>query len=160
MKFQTSLLYLSFFMPMNVRNVFSIILAGLLLFSASWGTAHAQDVTQNNHLEYAVISPSSFSTGFNVWFRRAMDYNSYDVSYSFYANRETGYKYLVEVVYVLELIQDEEWILIMHIMFWRSNYIKNDGGLTSIWVLGSIKKMLATKHIDGLAFDQVNISYI
>lgn len=67
---------------------------------------------------------------------------------------------LVEVVYVLELIQDEEWILIMHIMFWRSNYIKNDGGLTSIWVLGSIKKMLATKHIDGLAFDQVNISYI
>lgn len=47
---------------------------------------------------------------------------------------------LVEVVYVLELIQDEEWILIMHIMFWRSNYIKNDGGLTSIWVLGSIKK--------------------
>ena len=80
-------------MSMNVRNVFSIILAGLLLFSASWGTAHAQDVTQNNHLEYAVISPSSSSTGFNAWFRRAMGYNSYDVSYSFYTNRETGYKY-------------------------------------------------------------------
>ncbi len=30
---------------------------------------------------------------FNAWFRRAMGYNSYDVSYSFYTNRETGYKY-------------------------------------------------------------------
>lgn len=80
-------------MSMNVRNVFSITLAGLLLFSASWGTAHAQDVTQNNHLEYVVISPSSSSTGFNAWFRRAMGYNSYDVSYSFYTNLETGYKY-------------------------------------------------------------------
>lgn len=30
---------------------------------------------------------------FNAWFRRVMGYNSYDVSYSFYTNRETGYKY-------------------------------------------------------------------
>lgn len=89
-----------------------------------------------------------------------MGYNSYDVSYSFYTNRETGYKYFSGGSICFGTnprwgMDSNNTYNVLEVKLYKKRWGPDEYMGTRVY-----QKMLATKHIDGLAFDQVNISYI